>query len=183
MRRITTLLVLALALIALPAAAAKAYIDYDESIDFSALKTFQWVETGAPSLEMVNPLLHNYAKDQIIAHLEEAGLTQVEENADFQITYHTDSESEVRVDTQSYGYGYGGGWRWGGYGYRGPSTSQVRTYETGTLIIDAWDGESKQLIWRGTASDTTTDNPKKARKKLDKAIAKIVNQWEKELRK
>lgn len=183
MKKITLTLALALALIALPAAADKAFIDYDESVDFSALKTFQWVETGAPSLEMVNPLLHTYTKDQIIAHLEEAGLTQVEENADFLITYHGDSESEVRIDTQSYGYGYGGGWRWGGYGYRGPSSSQVRTYETGTLIIDAWDGESKQMIWRGSASDTMTDNPKKARKRINKAIEKIISRWEREHRK
>jgi hypothetical protein len=182
MKRITTLLVIALALVALPATAQKIFIDYDDSIDFGALKTFTWVETGAPSLERTDPLLHKYVMDQIIAHVEEAGLTQVESGADFLITYHGESETQVRVDTMSYGYGYGAGWRWGGYGYRGPTTSSVRTYENGTLIIDAWDGDSKELIWRGTATSTTTDNPKKARKKIDKAIQKIVKKWSKEYR-
>jgi len=182
MKRTTALFSLALALVALPAAAQKVFIDYDKSVDFEALKTFEWVETGAPSLEKSDPLLHKYVMEQIINQLEAAGLTQVESGADFQISYHGESGTHVRVDTSSYGYGYGRGWRWGGYGYRGPSTSEVRTYEKGTLIIDAWDGDSKELIWRGTATSTTTDNPDKARKKIDKAIQKIVKKWSKEHR-
>ena len=182
MRRTTILLALALALVALPAAAQKVFIDYDESVDFKALKTFTWVETGAPSLEPSDPLLHKYVKDQIIGQLEESGLTAVESGADFQITYHGEVDSQVRVDTMSYGYGYGAGWRWGGYGYRGPTTSQVRTYENGTLIIDAYEPSEKKMVWRGTGTVTLKSKPEKQTKQVDKILDKMGNKWDKILK-
>ena len=182
MKAIVAGLSLLLALVALPAAAQKAYLDYDSSVDFKALETFRWVETGAPSLERTDPLLHRHIVEAIISTLEEGGLTRVESDADFLITYHGESQTEVRIDNTSYGYGYGRGWRMGGYGAYGSTSSHVRTYEKGTLIIDAWDGDSKELIWRGTATSTKTDNPDKARKRIDKSIQKIVKKWEKEHR-
>ncbi len=65
----------------------------------------------------------------------------------------------------------------------GPSTARAYTYDRGTLIIDAWDGETKELIWRGTATRTFSDNPDKAKKQIDKSIAKIVKKWNKQYRK
>lgn len=177
------LVVLGLALIAVPAVAQKAYIDYDSSVDFEALKTFAWKETGKPSLEDADPLMHRYIVDAIVRELKSAGLEQVDSSPDFFVTYHGESETQYSVDTTSYGYGYGRGWRWGGYGYLGPSTSTVRSYDKGTLIIDAWNGDKKELIWRGSATTTWSDNPDKARKKVDKMIAKIVKKWDKEFHK
>ena len=165
--------------LAAPAVAQKVYIDWDNDVDFSALETFAWKETGQPSLEDGEPLMHKHIVDGIISRLETAGLTK-SDDPDFFITYHGESDTEVRVDTTSMGYGYGRGWRWG---YAGPSTSRAYTYESGTLIIDAWDGKTQQLIWRGTASRTFSDKPDKARKQIDKAINKIVKKWDKEYRK
>jgi hypothetical protein len=182
MKRISTLLAITLSLIALPAAAQKVFIDYDKSVDFEALKTFMWVDTGSPSLERSNFLLHRYIKDQIIAQLEEAGLTHVENGADFQITYHASWDADVREDNAGWGYSTGNLWIWSDYGYRGPIITEVRTYKSGTLIIDAWNGDTKKLIWRGTATAATTNNPDKARKRVDKAIQKIVRKWEKDFR-
>ena len=60
--------------------------------------------------------------------------------------------------------------------------TSVRSYESGTLVVDVWDAESKQLIWRGTAPGIAVSwNPKKIEKRLDKALRKMVTQW-KEIR-
>ena len=179
----TLVLLAVLATIAVPALAQKAYIDYDSTVDFEAFKTFSWEDAGMPTLETSNALLHTYIVNAIIDQLKAAGLQQVDSNPDFYVTYHGDSETEVAVDTMSYGYGYGRGWRWGGHGYMGPSSTTVREYENGTLIIDAWSAETEELIWRGSATTTWTDNPDKMRKKVDKMIAKIVKRWDKEHRK
>jgi hypothetical protein len=173
----TLLTLLALTLLAAPASAQKAYIDYDSSVDFNALKTFAWRDAGQPSLKDSDPLMHKYIVDAIVGQLETAGLQQVEDNADCYVTYHASASTEYSVDTTY--YGYGGGWRWGGF-YGGPSTSTVRTYEQGTLIIDAWNGGTKEIIWRGSATATWPDDPAKARKTVDKMIAKIVKKWDKE---
>jgi Uncharacterized alpha/beta hydrolase domain (DUF2235)/Domain of unknown function (DUF4136) len=43
-------------------------------------------------------------------------------------------------------------------------------YVVGTLVVDLFDSRTKQLIWRGWATDALPDNPKKETKKLDKEI-------------
>ena len=179
------LAVAALALTALPAQAQKVYIDYDSSVDFSALQTFQWEDSAQPNLADSDPLGHKYIIHAIVSQLESTGLEAVEQDPDFYITYHADSSTEYSVDTMSMSYGYGGSWRWGGYGYYGPAatTSTVRSYEKGTLIIDAWDPNSEELIWRGTSTATMSDDPARSRKKIDKGLAKIVKKWDKEYRK
>ena len=83
----------------------------------------------------------------------------------------------MALDTTSFGYGYGPGWYWGGMGGMGTSTTQVRTYTVGTLIVDIWDIKAKQLIWRGIASDSLSDNPQKNQEKAAKALAKIFEKY------
>jgi hypothetical protein len=68
-----------------------------------------------------------------------------------------------------YGYGFPGPWHWGAYPYRAypwgyaysyrigfgytwiPLQSQPGGRLPGTLIIDVFDGDSQELIWRGWA--------------------------------
>jgi hypothetical protein len=60
----------------------------------------------------------------------------------------------------------------GGMGM-GTSTTNVRTYTQGTLIVDIWDAKAKELIWRGVASDTLSEDPQKNVEKGSKALAKM----------
>ena len=45
--------------------------------------------------------------------------------------------------------GFGGGWRWGG-GF-GDATTTVDHYKVGTLVVDLFDAQTKQLVWRGSS--------------------------------
>jgi hypothetical protein len=40
-------------------------------------------------------------------------------------------------------------------------------------VIDLYDAKTKQLIWRGSAEDTLSDNAAKNEKNLDKGVAKM----------
>ena len=140
------LVVLGLALIAVPAVAQKAYIDYDSSVDFEALKTFAWKETGKPSLEDADPLMHRYIVDAIVRELKSAGLEQVDSSPDFFVTYHGESETQYSVDTTSYGYGYGRGWRWGGYGY-------LRAIDVDGAQLRQGYSHHRRLEWRQEGTD------------------------------
>ena len=100
---------------------------------------------------------------------------------DFYVTYHGEVDQELRIDTDPFGYRYGRAWRWSAF-YSYEPTTTVRSYERGTLIIDAWDAETNELIWRGTATGSVKKDPKKARKAIDRALAKIVKKWDKEHR-
>jgi hypothetical protein len=59
------------------------------------------------------------------------------------------------------------------------TTTRVNEYQIGTLIVDVWDAASKELVWRGVVSDTVPDNVEKAEKLIDKALTKLVAQWQK----
>ena len=177
------LLALILILAVTPAFAAKVFIDHDQKYDFSSIKTFAWAPTPDTSVESTNPLMHSRIVNAIEHYITMGGTQEVTENPDVYVTYHTDSKEEMQLNTSSYGYGYPGGWGWGGYGYgagwggasMGSSTTSVSTYEVGTLVVDVWDADAKELVWRGTATNIDlSDNPDKMMKKIDKALAKIV---------
>src|SRR5207244_13471703 len=65
--------------------------------------------------------------------------------------------------------------RWGGG--MGMSTTTVDNYKVGTLIIELFDGTSKNLIWRGSASNTLSNNADKNIKSLDKNVQKMFEQF------
>jgi hypothetical protein len=70
--------------------------------------------------------------------------------------------------------GLGGGWSWGGFG---ESTTTVENQTVGTLTIDLFDGQSKQLIWRGTISNSLSGNAEKNDKKLAKNVDDLFKKF------
>jgi len=149
-------------------------VDYDHDVDFSSIKTYAWAGEQHPE---VNDLVHKRIINAVDGQLRNKGLTQVESEPDVYITYHGGPSEKVVVDTTHHGYGYGAGWRWRRYGGMGTSTSTVRTYKQGTLIVDIYKAAEKELIWRGTATGTVGDDPKEKEKKINKGVAKIFEKY------
>ena len=67
-----------------------------------------------------------------------------------------------------------GGWRWGGFG---DATTTTETYKVGTLVIDLFDTQSKELVFRGSSSDTLSSNSGKNIKNLNKGVDKIFKHF------
>ena len=173
-------LVILVGLMAASAAAMDIYVDFDRSGRFSWYKTFAWAETEETSLKGHNDLMHSRIKNAIEHHLSQGRLRENVDDPDLYVTYHAASSTAMRVSPVSFGVGYGGGWArdpyWGGVGV---PTARSSTYEQGTLIIDIWEAETKKLVWRGVAVDVFFDDPKKADKKINKAIEKMIKKWRK----
>jgi len=176
-------------LAATSAYAQRPQIQWDESYDFEAVKTFQWHYTPETSLVEREPFLHSRIKNAI-EHELAGWLTEVESNPDVYVTYHTSSESKVRVSADTWGYGFGSygrdPWGYHGYGRYGPparTTTRVTEYDVGTLVVDIWDAASKQLVWRGTVSRTVSSNIDKVQRDVLKAIQQMAKRgrklWEK----
>jgi len=183
--------VAALLLMAAPAFAQKVYIDYDKDYDFDSPESFMWAKTSETSVEDANPLMHSRIVNAIEHYLTMGQLREVESDPDLYVTYHTSTKENLSLNTTSFGYGYPGGWYGGGYGGHygmygggfyggmGSSSTTVSTYETGTLVVDAWDPKTEKLVWRGTATNMTiAANPDKMMKRIDKALSKIVKKWQ-----
>ena len=172
--------VIVLGLAASPALAQKVTIDYAHDFDFGSVKTFQYVDTKESNSG--DQLMADRIVNMIKTELKEGGLTEVEENPDILVTYHVTTQENQVFHTTSFGYGgYHGGW--GGWGYggtgMGSSTTTASTYTEGTLIIDAYDGKEKQMIWRGQGTVTVKDKPEKRAKQIDAILAKMGKKWDK----
>ena len=66
-----------------------------------------------------------------------------------------------------------GGWRWGG----GMASITPETSDVGTLVVDIYDANGKQMIWRGISQDTMSTKGSKNEKEMNKAIDKMFKQY------
>jgi hypothetical protein len=142
--------------------------DYDRGVDFSQFKTYSWEK-----VQTQDPLWVSRIKQAINATLASRGWTPVISGGDVAIVAMDMTQSHQTINT--YYDGFGGGWRWGG-GF-GDATTSVDTYKVGTLVVDMFDGHTKKLIWRGSASDTLSDKSDKNIKNLDKGVQKMFDHF------
>ncbi|MCP3982125.1 MAG: DUF4136 domain-containing protein [bacterium] len=175
--RSRSLALLVVLLAAGPALAQKVFIDYDENYDVSGIETYAWKST--PETSYAGPA-HSLVMNSIEFNLSLGGMTKVTEEPDIYITYHAETEDHMTLNTATVGYGYPHGWVHSGYyGYHGSfygaSTTSVNKYQTGTLVVDAWNPKTNEIVWRGIADDIhIVANRAGMQRQVDKAIEKIV---------
>ena len=150
--------------------------DYDHQADFSSYKTYAWHESDQ-SLEDTNPLAHERLVSAVDGQLSAKGFQKVSSNPDVFVTYHTDEDQQMSLNTSYMGGGWGAGPGWGWGGGMGSSTTTVQKYNVGSVVLDMWDAKQKRLVWRGTASDTISDNPQKNAEKITKATQKLFESY------
>ena len=174
MRRKKTGLVLSALLLSMFAAkasyAADVKIDYDRGANFSQYKTYSW-----ETVKTRDALLVDRIKSAVNAALAAKGWTQVESGGDVSIVAIEMNKNQQTLNT--FYDGFGGGWRWRGFGGLGESTTTVDTYKVGTLVVDLFDAKTKNLVWRGSASDTLSNNSEKNIKNLDKGVQKMFQHF------
>jgi multisubunit Na+/H+ antiporter MnhE subunit len=59
----------------------------------------------------------------------------------------------------------------------GTSTTNSFTSVKGTVIVDMYDASNKQMLFRGSASDTVSDKPEKNAEKISKAMKKVFEKF------
>ena len=59
----------------------------------------------------------------------------------------------------------------------GEATTTEQDYKEGTLVVDLYDAKTKQLIWRGSAEDTVSNDAAKNEKNLDKSVVKMFKKF------
>jgi hypothetical protein len=165
------------ALVCFAAAAAFAQdvqFDYDRSTDFSAYKTYHWVDYMP--VPVGDQLLDQNIKRAVDAQLAGKGLRRVDGNGDLVVGYQAGISQEKQFD----GWG-GGGWGagpgpWGNWGNTRITSS---TIDVGKLVIGVFDPATKKLIWRGSAAKTLDikKDPEKNYRELEKAMTKLFRNY------
>ena len=139
---------------------------YDDSVDFSQYKTYNFYSDAGPEAENYQGLFSQYMITAIKLEMDSRGYTM--SNApDLLVNFNANLQDKTKVTTSpsmntgGY-YGYRGGMYdpWGGYGYG--TDTHVSQYTEGTFNIDLVDPIRKQLVWEavsvGRIDDKTFDN-------------------------
>jgi Domain of unknown function (DUF4136) len=141
-------------------------VDYDHAANFNQVKTYSWSK-----VHTANSIWNDRVKGAVDKELAAKGWTQVPSGGDVALLAVEKTSIHQQYDTFYDGFG---GWRWTGMG---ESTTTVDNYKVGTLIVSMFEGNSKQLIWRGTSTSDLSGNPEKNTKKLDKDVQKMFKNF------
>jgi hypothetical protein len=162
-------------LFASTASAQQVKTDYDRSANFGQYKTFSWEQVKTKDALDVDRV-----KSAVNAALAAKGWSQVDSGGDVSIIAVETTQNQQSLNT--FYDGFGGGWGWrrfggGGFGGVGEATTTTETYKVGTLVVDLYDAKTKQLLWRGSSSDTLSNNSNKNIKNLDKGVQKMFKKF------
>jgi hypothetical protein len=171
-QRVVFVLVAMMFLFAAQSPAQQVKTDYDRSANFGQYKTYSWEH-----IKTQDPLSVDRIKNSVNAALAAKGWTQVESGGDVAIVALEMTQNEQTLNTFYDGFGGGWGWRRFGGGGFGEATTTTETYKVGTLVVDLFDTKTKKLLWRGTSSDTLSNNSNKNIKNLDKGVEKMFKKF------
>jgi hypothetical protein len=146
--------------------------DYDHNADFTQFKTYSWEH-----VQTKDPLFIDRIKSAVNAALAAKGWTQVDSGGDVSIIAIQTTQDQQTLNTFYDGFGGGWGWRRFGGGGFGEATTTTDTYKVGTLVVDLYDAKAKQLLFRGTSSDTLSNNANKNTENLDKGVEKMFKKF------
>ena len=167
-KRIPTALTLALTLSmltalfpAVPAHASEVRYDYDGTVDFSRWETMAWRWPESPN---GSSMAEARIRRALEAGFAAEGYTFAHPSeADFLIDFHAAAHRELRLEE-----GWGPRWR---------RDVRIDAYPTGVLIVDVFDRRTGRLAWRGAVSDALANDPEKAEKRTQKAVAELLEKF------
>ena len=144
--------------------------DYDPATNFAQYKSFGFLATDP----IADPMVDSRIRSGVTAALTSKGWTLNEQSPGVLVVPHVQLSEQTQLNTYNTGWGYGYG-RWGG----GPSTTTVSKIPIGTVIIDLVDAKAKQLIWRGTASNTINQSstPEQKQAAVNEAMTKLFQNF------
>ena len=159
-------------LFAAKSSAQQVKTDFDRSANFGQYKTYSWEQVKTKDALDVERV-----KSAVNAALAAKGWSQVESGGDVSIIAIETTQNQQSLNTFYDGFGGGWGWRRFGGGGFAEATTTTDTYKVGTLVVDLFDTKTKQLLWRGTSSDTLSNNSSKNIKNLDKGVEKMFKRF------
>ena len=156
--------------------------DYNHQTNFGQYHTYCWGKVTT-----TDPFYVDRIKQAVNQQLQSKGWQLVPSGGSVTIfasdNLHNQKETQTMYNGLGgdWGPGWGGGWGWGGWGWGGgwaspgigEATTSTTTQQAGNLEIDLFESNTKNLLWRGLATEDLSTNAAKNTKSLDSDIAKM----------
>lgn len=146
--------------------------DYDHKASFSKYHTYSWVGVRAGT---------SIWQDRITSAVDSAltakGWQKVPSGGDAAVSAFGQTTERDTLETYYNGFP---GWGWRAAWWSGgmaTSTTRVIPERVGNLTVDIFDGSTKQLIFRGEASETLSSKPERNDKKLEDAVEDMFKKF------
>ena len=177
-----TLTIVTVMILALSCSGVKVVTETNKEADFSGYSTYSFLGWQKASDEVFTKSDLQLLKDSFIREIERRGLQPGGAAADLRITCYFVTSTETAfsgyndyIGRRSSGYNhYSTGWS---IGYAG-TTSRQQAQLVGTLIMNVYEGNSKNQIWQAVATGDVNENPQKDRSKtIPKKVASIMRRF------
>jgi hypothetical protein len=135
------------------ASVPRVYSSADPQADFSAYRSFGFVERAGTDRGEYTSLLTVQLQDATRRTLQARGYVHDAANPDLLVNFNVSTRTRIE-SRPGPAMGWGGyyPYRWGHYGpWPGWAHEPVRAYEEGTLNIDLVDAAQRRLVWEGMA--------------------------------
>ena len=155
----------------------KTYID--ESVDFSAYKTYSFLGWQEHSDSLLNEVDKKRLQDAFKSEFDARNLNYVQSGGDMSVSLFLFISEETDIHTYlAHNSSKGFDSTLVGYGAYTASTYVIEDeYEVGTLLLDCIDGEENTLIFQGAKTKTIEEDPAKREKTIPKAVAKLMKKY------
>lgn len=158
--------------------------DYNHQTDFSKYHTYSWGK-----VQTTDPFYVARIQQAVNQQLQSKGWQLAPSGGSVTIfatdNLHNQQETQTMYNGLGggpWGGGWGGGWGWGGWGWGGgwagpgglgEATTTTTTQPVSNLVIDLFESSSKNLLWRGLATQNLSTNAARNTKSLDNDIANM----------
>jgi hypothetical protein len=163
--------------------AQKVNTDYDKSVDFTQYTSVSFMGWQDDIGQVISDFDKKRFTDAFKEEFEKRNLTLVESGGDMAIALYVVAEQKTSTTayTNYYGMGAGRGYRRGGRGGWGVGYSTTNYSESdyleGTLVMDVFDGASKEQVWQAVATKTVNEKPDKREKSIPKGVKKVMKKF------
>ena len=150
----------------------------------SGLRTFRVQPTPKPSIAsaqstsdpmLVNSISNRALRGDLRQGFEKLGYAVNDSTPDFCVAYYASTNQQLDITAWDYGYSLRPRW-WRGWGprYRDMYEPMVTQYTQGTVIVDVFDPNNKELLWRGQGVAAVSDNQDQYVQELQATVAAIL---------
>jgi hypothetical protein len=149
---------------------AAVHTDFDKKADFGHYHSYSWIGVNAG-----NQIWQNRITEAVDSALGAKGWSKVQSGGDAAVSAIGKTTERDTMETFYDGFP-GWGWRarwWGG----GMATTEVVPERVGSLTVDIFDGNTKQLIFRAQSTDTLSGDPAKNDKKMEHSVDEMFKKF------